>query len=183
MEQFEKNNLFKYFSYEEFYKLCMLDDLYLKAKIIVFELFKDKVDKAGKPYIGHLIRVSERLIDPTERIAGLLHDILEDTEITYNDLLEVGFSKEILDIVEIVSHTEKSKNNLSKREKLLIYYSVIDGIIDSGNIHAIRLKEADMSDNYNHDRLKNLSEEQQLWFHQKYGTQINKLRRRISSSR
>ena len=177
------NNLLKYFSCEEFYELCGLDDLYLKAKIIVFELFKDKVDKAGKPYIGHLIRVSESLTDPIERIAGLLHDILEDTVITYNDLLEVGFSKEILDIVEIVSHTEKSKNNLSNKEKLLIYYNVIDGIIDSGNIHAIRLKEADMSDNYNYDRLKNLNEEQQLWFHQKYGTQIRKLRRSISSSR
>ena len=45
------------------------------------------------------------------------------------------------------------------------------------NIHAIRLKEADMSDNYDPDRIKELSQDKQEWFHQKYGKQLVKLRK------
>lgn len=183
MDQLETNHLLNYFSVEELQRICEIEDLYLKSKIIVYELFKDKVDKGGKPYIGHLLRVSDRLEETTDKVAGLLHDTLEDTDITYQDLINVGFTREILDVVRIVSNIECDKSKMTKEEKLHVYYQEIDSIINSGNIHAIRVKEADMSDNYDSNRLKSLSEEQQAWFHRKYGTQIKRLRRTIASGR
>lgn len=171
------NNLLKYFTQEALEKLSKLDNLYLKAKIIVTVLFEDKVDKAGKPYIGHLLRVSERLNDPIEKVAGLLHDVLEDTDITEKDLIEVGIPLEVIEIVKLVTHDKIDKTNMTKEEKLELYNKDIDKVINSGNVHAIRLKEADMSDNYDPERIKELPQDKQEWFHEKYGKQLIKLRK------
>ena len=171
------NNLLNYFSKEELQKITNMDNLYLKAKLIVEELFKEKFDKSGKPYVGHLYRVSDRLNDEIEKVAGLLHDTLEDTDITEKDLLEVGIPKEVIDIVKIVTHDKIDKSNMTKDDKLMLYNDEINKVISSNNIHAIRLKEADMSDNYDPNRIKKLPEDKQEWFHQKYGKQLVKLRK------
>ena len=171
------NNLLNYFSETELKIISEMKDLHLKCITIVTELFKDKKDKAGHPYLWHLLRVSNRLDLEIEKIAGLLHDVLEDTEITEKDLLEVGIPKEIIDIVKIVTHDKIDKSNMTKEEKLELYNKEIDKVINSGNIHAIRLKEADMSDNYDPDRIKELSQDKQEWFHEKYGKQLVKLRK------
>lgn len=175
------NNLEKYFSIDEFKKICETNDLYNKAKHIVDKLFEGKYDKENKPYIYHLLRVSERLTDPVEKVCGLLHDVIEDTDINVNDLLGVGFTKEIVDTVLIVTNEKADNIILTKEEKLKKYSQKIDAIINSGNIHAIRLKEADMSDNYDMNRIKELPIEKQEWFHKKYGTNINKLRDYINN--
>ena len=171
------NNLLNYFSETELKIISEMKDLHLKCTTIVTELFKDKKDKAGHPYLWHLLRVSNRLDLEIEKIAGLLHDVLEDTEITEKDLLEVGIPKEIIDIVKIVTHDKIDKSNMTKEEKLELYNKEIDKVINSGNIHAIRLKEADMSDNYDPDRIKELPQDKQEWFHEKYGKQLVKLRK------
>ena len=171
------NNLLNYFSETELKIISEMNDLHLKCTTIVTELFKDKKDKAGHPYLWHLLRVSNRLDLEIEKIAGLLHDVLEDTEITEQDLLDVGIPEEIIDIVKIVTHDKIDKSNMTKDEKLELYNKEIDKVINSGNIHAIRLKEADMSDNYDPDRIKELPEEKQEWFHEKYGKQLVKLRK------
>ena len=176
-EKFKGNNLLKYFSQEQLEKISKIDNLYLKAQIIITILFKDKVDKAGAPYIEHLYRVSSKLREPIEKVAALLHDTVEDTEVMFEDLIEVGFPNEVLDIVRLVTKDDIDKSDMTKEEKLQLYSEEIDKIINSGNIHAIRLKEADMSDNYNLDRLKELPEDRQEWFHQKYGKQLVKLRK------
>lgn len=178
-EQLKDNHLLHYFSYEDLEKIYKMDDLYLKAKIIVTEVFKDKFDKEGEPFVGHLLRVSDKLEEEEEKIAGLLHDILENTDVTSEDLFNIGFSGEILEIVQLVTKEKGSTKHLSKEERLCIYSNKIDSIISSGNIHAIRLKEADMSDNYDLNRLKNLPKEQQHWFHLKYGRQLEKLRKKL----
>lgn len=176
MGEFKDNRFFNYFTYDELVDLYNISDLYVKAKVIVSELFKDKVDKAGKPYIGHLISVSDKLDDYSEKVAGLLHDTLEDTDIRYEDLLKIGFTEEILEIVKLVTKENIDTSNMTKEEKLHNYNKKIDSIINSGNIHAIRLKIADMSDNYNPERLKELPEEKQEWFREKYKKQLEKLR-------
>ncbi len=172
-----KNHLLNYFSLEQLKEIASMSDLYLKAKLIVTELFKDKIDKAGKPYLGHLLRVSGRLNEEIEKVSGLLHDVIEDTEVTENDLIEVGFPVEIIEIVKLVTHDKIDKTNMTKEEKLELYNKDIDKVINSRNIHAIRLKEADMSDNYDLDRIKQLPLDRQEWFHQKYGKQLIKLRK------
>lgn len=173
----ENNHLLKYFSVDDLIKIKESDDLYLKALVIVRRLFKDKKDKAGNPYIGHLQRVSDRIDDKITKIAGLLHDTVEDTEVTFKDLFEVGFSKEILEIDYLVTKLDIDTSNMSKEEKLKLYQEEIDMIINSGNYRASLLKEADMTDNYNPERLALLPQEKQDWFHQKYGKQLVKLKK------
>lgn len=168
-------NLLKYFTKEELEYIRNINNLYLKALAIVDRLFKDKKDKANKPYIYHLYRVSNSLVDLKEKVAALLHDTLEDTCVSYEDLIEVGFPKEILDVVVLV--TNDKELNLSREEKLKIYDEKIDKIINSNNIHAINLKEADMQDNCNEDRLRELPLDSQEWFREKYGKQLIKLRK------
>ena len=171
------NNLLNYFTIRTLYRLSALNSLYFKANMIASVLFENKFDKAGEPYMCHLIRFSERLDDPIEKVAGLLHDVLEDTDITQKDLIEVGIPLEVIEIVKLVTHDKIDKSNMTKSEKLELYNKDIDKVINSGNIHAIRLKEADMSDNYDPERLKKLPQDKQEWFHEKYGKQLIKLRK------
>ena len=173
----DDNNLLKYFTMRQLLLLSNLNSLNFKVGIIARVLFENKFDKAGEPYINHLIRVSERLTEPIEKIAGMLHDVLEDTEIIEKDLLEVGIPEEVVEIVKIVTHDNIDKSNMTKSEKLELYNKEIDKVINSGNVHAIRLKEADMSDNYDPERIKQLPQEKQDWFHEKYGKQLIKLRK------
>ena len=176
MNHFEGNNLLKYFLEFELVQIARIEDSEEKAKRIIEELFKNKFDKGGKPYVSHLYRVSSKLEGKKLKTAGLLHDTFEDTEITYNDLLEIGFDKTVLDIVQIVTNEKSDEQALTQDEKLEKYSQKIDKIIASKNIGAIMLKESDMSDNFNEERLKKLSPSQREWFAQKYEPQLKKLR-------
>lgn len=171
-----ENNLLKYFDVADLLKIKSCDDDYLKAAIIVRRLFKDKTDKSGKPYIGHLKRVSDSLDNYKQKVAGLLHDVVEDTDITCRDLVEIGFSLDIVRIVYLVTKPIIDDKNLTKEEKLALYEKEIDEIIISGNNDAIMLKEKDMTDNYNPERLALLPQDKQEWFHKKYGKQLVKLK-------
>ena len=175
--KFKNNNLLNYFKEEELYNIEKLEDLYARAFIITARVFKDKKDKSGKPYFNHLFRVSIKLDEKIEQIAALLHDIVEDTDVTFKDLIEIGFPLEILEIVKLVTKPKIDTSNMTKEEKLKLYSDKIDSIIESGNIHAIRLKKADMSDNYSKERLKELPLDKQEWFEEKYGKQLVKLNR------
>lgn len=181
--KFEKNNLLNYFTKKELERIEQIKDLCVRAQVLTYIVFKNKKDKAGKPYFNHLLRVSLALDEEIEQAAAFLHDIVEDTEVTFKDLLEIGFPVEIVEIVKIVTKPKIDTSNMTKEEKLKLYSDEIDSIINSGNIHAIRLKKADMSDNYNKDRLKELSSEKQDWFEEKYGKQLIKLNRVIEGDR
>ena len=123
-----------------------INNLYDRALLLVSDLFKDKRDKAGDPYINHLIRVSVKLDTDELKIAGLLHDVLEDTDVNKEMLSELGFSKRIIEIVSGVTNI-----------KGLDYDSKIKKIIDNGDIDVIKLKYSDMSDNADEGRLSRLS--------------------------
>lgn len=58
-----------------------------------------QVDKAGQPYILHPLRLMLAVKNESERITAILHDVVEDTEITIDDLKSEGFSKTVLDAV------------------------------------------------------------------------------------
>ena len=146
-----------------------------KARIIVERIFKEQVDKAGEPYINHLYRVSDRLENYKDKVAGLLHDIIEDTEITSSDLIDIGFSKDIVDVVLLLSK-DTSVINKSLDDKLNNYNEKIEKIIESKNLSAIRVKIADIEDNYDEDRLSKLSIEQREWFQKKYKKNLVKIK-------
>lgn len=73
-----------------------IEILYAKTAVLITKWFKDKLDKGGPPYVNHLYNVASRSKDDSERIAGLLHDIIEDTPVTIQDLEFFGYPKEIL---------------------------------------------------------------------------------------
>lgn len=87
-----------------------------KALHIAQKAHNGQTDKAGKPYILHPIRVAQRCNTDTERIVALLHDVIEDTEITSHDLYWAGFSKTIIDAVLSVTRREnESYSNFIER--------------------------------------------------------------------
>lgn len=61
-------------------------------------------DKNGEPYIFHPIRVMMRCKSPDARIVALLHDVVEDTPVTFDQLASAGFSPEILSVLRLVTH-------------------------------------------------------------------------------
>jgi (p)ppGpp synthase/HD superfamily hydrolase len=62
-----------------------------------------QVDKAGQPYILHPLRVMLRVVSEHERIAAVLHDVVEDTSVTLQVLVEEGFAPEVVAAVEALT--------------------------------------------------------------------------------
>ena len=60
-------------------------------------------DKAGQPYIFHPLRVMFRVNGEHEQMAAVLHDVVEDTAITIDDLAREGFPPEVLRAVEALT--------------------------------------------------------------------------------
>lgn len=92
--------------------------LVYKALCIAQKAHEGQTDKAGMPYILHPIRVSERCYTDNEKIVALLHDTIEDANITPEYLLSEGFSKEIVDAVLSVTRNEnESYEDFVERSK------------------------------------------------------------------
>ncbi|MDD3182404.1 MAG: HD domain-containing protein [Alphaproteobacteria bacterium] len=70
-----------------------------RAIEIAARVHAGQVDKAGQPYILHPLRLLLAVQTPNERIAAVLHDVVEDTAMTFEDLLKEGFSIEVVDAV------------------------------------------------------------------------------------
>ncbi|WP_207735259.1 GTP pyrophosphokinase [Clostridium perfringens] len=102
-------------------------------------------DKANKPYFFHLLYVMNNLDDLNAKIVGVLHDILEDTDITINDLFKYGFSEDIVIAVEILT---KSKNQK--------YMDYIENI--KKNYIATKVKLIDLKHNMDLTRLSEISD-------------------------
>ena len=169
------NHLERYIAREELESIKECEDLYLKSLTLVSYLFQDRRDLAGYPYIDHLKRVSNRMTTLEGKVAGLLHDTVEDIdEVTFDDLREIGIPEKIIEVLILVTN-KKTNESLTKKEKLVRYGEKIDSIIGSGNLLAIELKISDMSDNYNPTRLALCSRELRDWFQLKYESQLEKL--------
>ena len=160
------SNFINYFTYDEYRKLKVMDDMYEKAKIIVDRVFKDVKDKGGYPYTNHLYSVSEAVDTIEKKIVGLLHDIVEDTDITLDDLLDIRFSDEIVEAVDLVTKRKSEGES---------YPEFIDRIIDSNNIIALDVKRADIENNMDLSRIDNPTEKDYERNEKKYKPQYKKL--------
>lgn len=145
------------FTEEEIELIKREDDLIDKSLIIVSKLFKDKVDKQGVPYIEHLYYVMNHVDTYEQKVLGILHDSIEDTELTLIDLKELGYPEEILNCLDLLTH----KRDVS-------YLEYINHIIESNNLDVIKVKFVDMSHNYNIERLSCLPLEVQFKLVKKY---------------
>lgn len=75
-----------------------------KAMKICFEAHKNQRDKNGIPYIFHPIHLAEQMTDEDTICVALLHDVVEDTSITFEQLEIEGFSKDIIDALKLMTH-------------------------------------------------------------------------------
>lgn len=109
-----------------------------------------QTDKAGNPYVFHLYRVASDLqnlgADPEVVAAGFLHDVLEDTFTTADDLLAIGFSERTIAAVRIVTRVDGET-----------YNEFVNRVITSGNSDAVLLKRTDVASNLS--LLDNLDDE------------------------
>ena len=82
------------------------NELYDKALLIAKRAHAGQKDKAGQDYITHPIRVAERCDDPLAKIVALLHDTIEDSNVTADYLRKEGFREEIVEAVLAVTRRE-----------------------------------------------------------------------------
>ena len=80
-----------------------MSELLAKAINIAIEAHKGQVDKVGMPYLGHVMRVMLAGRTDAEKIVGVLHDVVEDTDWTFDSLLNEGFPTEIVDALRCVT--------------------------------------------------------------------------------
>lgn len=116
-----------------------------------------QTDKIGQPYIGHVRSVANGLSSFGDDfiIAGLFHDLLEDTEITAQDLLEAGTSARIVAIVEALTN----RPGVSYQDKLVSI---------AKNPAAVLVKISDNAHNSRPDRLEKLPFEVAVRLRAKY---------------
>ena len=117
-----------------------------KALELAYEKHKNQVDKAGKPYFLHPVMLALRL-EGKKKIVAILHDIIEDTDITEKDLLDIGFDDDIVEAVVLLT-----------RDKNITYYDYIKKIKYSNNTLAYWVKMADLEDNMDLSRFENVTD-------------------------
>lgn len=67
-----------------------------KAMRIAYDAHAGQVDKTGLPYIYHPMHLAESMTDENSVITALLHDVVEDTDLTIDDLSREGFHEDVL---------------------------------------------------------------------------------------
>jgi hypothetical protein len=104
---------------------------------LVTQAHKGQLDKAGRPYIEHLLDVSRRAArsGDSARLAGLLHDVLEDTDTSVDDLRRAGVPEDVLDAVQAVIRRPDES-----------YDQFIDRVVRHGGL-ALQVKHADLESN------------------------------------
>ena len=117
-------------------------DLTIKAIKIAFKAHDGQIDKSGVPYITHPIHIAEQMKDEDSCVVALLHDVLEDTDITEEELLEEGFTKKQVDAIKVMT-----------RKKTIPYMVYIKKIRE--NPLASTVKKADLTHNMDLSRISN----------------------------
>jgi len=77
-----------------------------KAMNIAYEAHKDQMDNSGVPYIFHPIHLAEQMTDEITTIVALLHDVVEDTDVTFDELAAKGFSIEVIEALKLLTHVK-----------------------------------------------------------------------------
>jgi (p)ppGpp synthase/HD superfamily hydrolase len=120
-------------------------DLLEKAIGIAVEAHRGQRDRTGAPYILHPLRVMAGVDTDVEKIVAILHDVVEDTDWTFEKLAQEGFSQEIIEALECVTRRDgEDYEDFVKRS--------------ASNEIARRVKLADLEHNMDARRLSNVTE-------------------------
>lgn len=118
-----------------------------KAIEIAVMAHKGQKDKPGAEYILHPLRVMKRGKSEIEKICGVLHDVVEDSEWTFEMLKNEGFSDEVIAVLRCVTKESEKED-----------YDVFINRIAQNPI-AVEVKINDLLDNMDITRLKELNEQ------------------------
>lgn len=116
-----------------------------KALVISFNAHKEQIDKSGMPYVYHPYEVASHMDDEYSTCTALLHDVVEDTEITLDDLRKEGFPEEVIEALSLMTHADG-----------VPYDDYIKAL--KTNPIAVKVKLADLTHNSNPDRLETIDE-------------------------
>jgi (p)ppGpp synthase/HD superfamily hydrolase len=119
------------------------------ALALAAQAHKGQRDKAGQPYILHPIRLMLSVPDEPARIVALLHDVVEDTQTSMEDLRAAGYPEELLDALDCVTRRDDET-----------YEEFIERIVP--NELARRVKLADLADNMDLSRLPIVTEKDRV---------------------
>lgn len=86
-------------------------DLIRKALEIAIKAHKGVVDKGGADYIFHPITVALKCKTDDEKVVALLHDVVEDTPMTFNDLRKEGFPEYIIEALNAITRRKPQEQN------------------------------------------------------------------------
>ena len=77
-----------------------------KALRLSFDAHKDQLDKGGMPYVYHPYHVAEQMTTEETVVVALLHDVVEDTNLTLDDIRAQGFSDSVLEALALLTHND-----------------------------------------------------------------------------
>ena len=75
------------------------------ALALVTRKFRGLTDKDGEPYVMHCLRVMLGVSDPEAQLVALMHDLVEDTDVTLEELRHTGFSESVVTAIDLITHT------------------------------------------------------------------------------
>ena len=73
---------------------------------LCFEAHKEQIDKGGMPYVFHPFHLAEQMKDEDTTIVALLHDVVEDTSYTLDDLRREGFNDRVIEAIACMTHSD-----------------------------------------------------------------------------
>ena len=120
-------------------------ELTKKALKLSFEAHKNQVDKSGMPYVYHPFHLAEQMESEETVIVALLHDVVEDTDYTLDDIRSMGFPDSVVDALALMTH-----------DKSVPYMDYVTRI--KGNPIAKSVKLADLKHNSDLSRLDVIDE-------------------------
>ncbi len=109
---------------------------------LAIDAHEGATDLDGLPVILHPLTVGLAGRNRQEMIAGFLHDVVEDTDLTFDDLLERGVDTEIVDALRLLTHDKQQMS----------YTDYVECIATSGNQTALHVKLNDLTHNLNRGR-------------------------------
>ena len=128
-----------------------------KAMKFSYKAHKDQVDKSGLPYFHHPLHLAEQMDDEDSTVVALLHDVVEDTEYTLNDIKGMGFGDAVLEALRLLTH-----------DPSVPYLEYVRAI--SENPIASKVKIADLEHNSDTTRLNHEPTETDIKRLEKYKT-------------
>ena len=117
-----------------------------RAIEIATKAHEGATDKYGVPYINHVTRVMNMGQTDNEKIVGVLHDVIEDTQWIFEDLEKEGFSKEVIDALRCVTKTSEDEDYQEFTNRVKI------------NPLAVKVKLNDLTDNLDIKRMPEVLE-------------------------